>query len=252
VSLADHRWCKTWHSLIAKKMARTQRLFDLLQILRRHRRPVTAQRLAADLGISVRSLYRDIATLQQQGAQIQGEAGIGYQLKPGFMLPPLMFREEELEAIILGMRWVADRADERLMHAANDALAKIESVLPASLRDSLQSSGMLVGPAKHSPTRDAADKWLPQLRAAIRNERKIRVSYSGLNERTPQERVLWPIAVGFFDDARVLVAWCEMRNGFRHFRADRIQSCIELKEAPPRRRRVLLGEWRKNQAIRES
>src|SRR3954466_9039842 len=233
-------------------MARTQRLFDLLQILRRYRRPVTAQRLAAELGISVRSLYRDIATLQQQGAQVEGEAGIGYQLKPGFMLPPLMFREEELEALILGMRWVADRGDERLVLAAKDALVKIESVLPPQLRDSLQSSGMLVGPGKHSPARAAANEWLPRLRDSIRSEHKIRISYQASNEDTPQQRVLWPIAIGFFDDVRVLVAWCELRNAFRHFRVDRIDACAELKEGLPRRRRALLNEWRKAERVRES
>ena len=232
-------------------MARTQRLFDLLQILRRHRRPITAQFLATELGVSVRSLYRDIATLQQQGAQIDGAAGVGYRLKPGFMLPPLMFRDEEIEAVILGMRWVADHGDEGLALAANDALAKIESVLPTQLRDSLQSSGMLVGPGKRSRKRDGANKWLAKLRAAMREERKIRVGYDAKTGAT-NERVLWPIAVGFFDDVRILVAWCEMRNAFRHFRVDRITAFVQLDQAMPRRRRALLHEWRKAEGIRET
>ncbi|HEU4601141.1 MAG TPA: YafY family protein [Steroidobacteraceae bacterium] len=233
-------------------MTRTQRLFELLQILRRHRRPVTAEFLATELGISIRSSYRDIATLQQQGANIEGAAGVGYRLKPGFTLPPLMFREEELEALILGTRWVADRGDERLALAANDALAKIESVLPTELRDSLQSSGMLVGPGKHSPAREVANKWLPSLRRAIRNERKVRIAYVSSENQTVKERVLWPIAIGFFDDVRVLVAWCELRAAFRHFRVDRIETFTELHEPLPRRRRALLNEWRKSEGVRDS
>ena len=111
-------------------MSRAQRLLDLLQLLHRHRRPVTGQSLADELGVSVRTLYRDIATLQAQGAHIEGEPGLGYVLRPGFLLPPLMFSEEELSALVLGMRWVADRGDGPLARAARDATAKIAAVLP--------------------------------------------------------------------------------------------------------------------------
>src|SRR6476660_2658089 len=99
-------------------MSRSQRLLDLLQILRRHRFPVTGAALAGELGISLRTLYRDIASLQEQGANIEGEPGLGYVLRPGFMLPPLMFSEDEIEALVLGSRWVAERGDERLGAAA--------------------------------------------------------------------------------------------------------------------------------------
>src|SRR5262245_41816697 len=121
-------------------MSRAQRLLDLIQILRRHRQPVAGDSLASELGISLRTLYRDIATLQAQGARIDGEPGIGYILRPGFMLPPLMFSEEEIEALVLGSRWVAERGDSRLGEAARNALAKIAAVLPADLRDSLDTS----------------------------------------------------------------------------------------------------------------
>lgn len=230
-------------------VTRTERLFALLQVLRRHRRPTTADTLASELNISVRTLYRDIATLQQQGANIEGAAGVGYQLKPGFVLPPLMFREEEIEALILGMRWVAEQGDERLILAANDVLAKVDAVLPADLRDALQSSGLLIGPRKASSIRQASDKLLPVLRRAVRNEHKIQITYSPSSEQLPTHRVIWPIAVGFFEEVRVLVGWCELRSAFRHFRVDRIASLIELREPLPRRRRTLLGEWRKSQGI---
>jgi predicted DNA-binding transcriptional regulator YafY len=115
-------------------MSRSARLLDLLQLLRRHRQPVSGDNLARELGISIRTLYRDIATLQAQGADITGEPGIGYILKPGFMLPPLMFSEDELEALVLGSRWVSKRAGGPLGKAAENALAKIASVLPKDLR----------------------------------------------------------------------------------------------------------------------
>lgn len=106
-------------------MSRAERLLDLMQVLRRHRGPVSGRHLAQETGVSLRTLYRDIASLQAQGAAIEGEPGLGYVLRPGFTLPPLMFREEEIEALVLGMRWVAARGDDPLAAAAGDALAKI-------------------------------------------------------------------------------------------------------------------------------
>ncbi len=125
-------------------MSRTQRLFDLIQTLRRYRYPVSGKRLAEALGISLRTLYRDIATLQAQGASIEGEPGIGYILRPGFMLPPLMFSEEEIEALVLGSRWVARRTDKTLGLAATNVLAKIAAVLPEDLKHQLDFSGLLI------------------------------------------------------------------------------------------------------------
>src|SRR6185312_11045737 len=111
-------------------MSRAQRLLDLIQLLRSYRRPVSGAVLAGELGISLRTLYRDIETLKAQGAHIDGEPGVGYILRPGFMLPPLMFSEEEIEALVLGGRWVAERTDEPLGKAASNALANIAAVLP--------------------------------------------------------------------------------------------------------------------------
>src|SRR5579864_8330188 len=155
-------------------MARTGRLMELLQILRRHRRPVSGRALAAEQGVSLRTLYRDIATLQAQGAAIEGEAGVGYVLRPGFLLPPLMFSEEEIEALVLGGRWVAAQTDEPLGKAARNALSKIAAVLPADLQRSLETSSLLV-PFQRPP---AGDTGLPVIREAIRTERKLRITYS--------------------------------------------------------------------------
>src|ERR1700709_556747 len=127
-------------------MSRAQRLLDLIQLLRRHRRAVAGAVLADELGVSLRTLYRDIETLKAQGAHIDGEAGIGYVLRPGFMLPPLMFSEEEIEALVLGSRWVSERADGSLGKAARNVLAKIGAVLPDDLKNSIDASGLLIGP----------------------------------------------------------------------------------------------------------
>jgi predicted DNA-binding transcriptional regulator YafY len=127
-------------------LSRAQRLLDLIQVLRRHRRPVSGGTLADAVGVSLRTLYRDIDTLKAQGAHIDGEPGVGYVLRPGFLLPPLMFSEEEIEALVLGSRWVAERADAPLGDAARNALAKIAAVLPDDLRDSLDATNLLIGP----------------------------------------------------------------------------------------------------------
>jgi predicted DNA-binding transcriptional regulator YafY len=221
-------------------MSRSERLLDLIQILRRHRRPVSGLVLAGELDVSIRTLYRDIATLQGQGAPIEGEPGIGYVLKPGFMLPPLMFTDEEIEAIVLGSRWVAKQPDTRLSAAATDALAKIAAVLPEDLRDELDATALLVGPSVGA-TRESVD--LGVIRQAIRAERKIEMNYEDASG-TGSRRTVWPFALGFFDKVRVVVAWCEMRQDFRHFRADRISDLHATDARYPRRRQVMLKEWR--------
>ncbi|RAZ78091.1 helix-turn-helix transcriptional regulator [Mesorhizobium atlanticum] len=220
-------------------MSRSERLLDLIQILRRHRRPVSGRTLADEMGVSIRTLYRDIATLQGQGAPIDGEAGLGYVLKPGFMLPPLMFTDEEIEAIVLGSRWVAKQPDKRLAAAATDALAKIAAVLPDDLREDLDATTLLVGP--RSDNLEAID--LGVVRQAIRDERKLGFLYRDA-EGAASERLVWPFALSFFDKVRVMVAWCEMRQDFRHFRADRMSDLTVTGIRYPRRRQAMLKEWR--------
>ncbi|ETR77317.1 DNA-binding protein [Afipia sp. P52-10] len=224
-------------------MSRSARLLDLLQVLRRHRQPVSGQVLADELRISIRTLYRDIATLQAQGAHIDGEPGIGYVLRPGFMLPPLMFSEDELEALVLGSRWVAVRADTPLGLAARDALAKIAAVLPADLRESLDAN-LLIAPGESVV--ESVDVSI--IRRAIRFERKLGIHYRDVNGVCTQ-RIIWPFALGFFDRVRMVVAWCELREDFRHFRADRILSLEPGEERYARRRQALLQAWRESEGI---
>ncbi|MBN9361424.1 MULTISPECIES: YafY family protein [unclassified Devosia] len=226
-------------------MSRTERLLDLIQLLRRHRAPVTGPALADELGISIRTLYRDIATLQAQGADIQGEPGLGYVLRPGFTLPPLMFSADEIEALVLGSRWVARRAeDPRLGDAAANALSKITAVLPAELRDNVDGSNLLVGGGEVIP----AQVDLSTIRLAIREQKKLVIAYRNAGG-TATERTIWPFAIGFFDRVRVVIGWCELRTDYRHFRLDRIDRMELLAERYPRRRAAMLKEWREREGI---
>jgi predicted DNA-binding transcriptional regulator YafY len=227
-------------------MSRAERLLHLMQVLRRHRTPVSGARLASETGVSLRTLYRDIAALQAQGATLEGEPGVGYVLRPGFLLPPLMLSAEEIEALVLGARWVAERTDSRLAQAAGDAVAKIAAVLPTDLRHELETNALLIGPsAKDAPV---AGDHLADIREAIRDERKLQIDYRNAQGKASR-RIVWPFALGFFDRARVMVAWCESRQEFRHFRTDRIAALRKQKQRYPRRRQALLKEWRQLEGI---
>jgi predicted DNA-binding transcriptional regulator YafY len=221
-------------------MSRAERLFDLLQILRRHRRPVSGAVLAREAGISLRTLYRDIASLQAMGAQIEGEPGIGYVLKPGFLLPPLMFSAQEIEALALGLQWVGRRTDEGMGQAARNVMAKVAAVLPADLRERMEDDALVVGHGWDRP--QPVD--LALLRHALNEGRKLSIAYTD-EKGARSERIIWPVSIGFFESTRVLVAWCELRKSFRHFRTDRIEAAEILPERLPRPRRQLMKEWQK-------
>ncbi|MGA9658018.1 MAG: YafY family protein [Asticcacaulis sp.] len=229
-------------------MSRATRLLDLLQILRRHRYPVSGAMLARELDISLRTLYRDIASLQAQGAHIEGEPGVGYVLRPGYMLPPLMLSQEELEALVLGVRWVADRGDAGLGMAAQNALTKIVAVLPKDLADEIETSGLLVVPSWMTPQSQID---LGEIRATIRSESRVEVRYTDLKEVTT-DRIVWPIALGFYEHIRIIVVWCEMRQAFRHLRADRILSWTSLDNRYPQRRAVLFKAWKQERAAEKA
>ncbi len=226
-------------------MAKAARLLALVQILRRHRRPVVAAALAGELGVSERTIYRDIDALRAQGAAIDGEAGLGYVLKPGFLLPPLMFSDQEIEALVFGVRLAREHGDAALAAAAREALAKIAHVLPADLRDMADDIGLLAGPAPAGPE-PAIDPAL--LRDAIRRERKVAIVYTDAKGSTTK-RTIWPLAIGYFRDVRVAIAWCEAKADFRHFRLDRIGEIAVDRARYPKSRRALLRAWRASQNI---
>jgi len=229
-------------------MRRADRLFQIIQILRRSTRPVTAAALAAELETSKRSVYRDVAALIGQRVPIRGEAGFGYVLEGGFDLPPLMLTTEEVEAAVLGAQWVAGHADQALAHAARDLIAKICASVPESLRLLINDSAARTPPSWSMPT-DGLDVALA--RAWARAGRKIALVYRDKNGEV-SERTVWPVAIAYFDASRILVAWCELRGDFRDFRADRVISADFLEERFPCRPAELRRKWSASLALRRS
>lgn len=219
---------------------RAARLLQLLEALGGRRRPVAGARLAEELGVSLRTLYRDIATLRTQGADILGDPGVGYLLRPGFLLPPLNFSEDELEALALGARWVARQPDQALAQAAERAVTRIGATLPAALRLSIETSGLLV---PQLPQASPPAPWLPVLRHGIRMEHVLRMDYAD-GAGQPTQRLIWPFAMAFMEGLGMLAAWCELRGDFRHFRADRVCALVDTGERYPSRRHVLIKRWR--------
>jgi predicted DNA-binding transcriptional regulator YafY len=221
-------------------MSRSGRLFMLMDALRGHRRPVTAAVLAERLGVSERTIYRDIQTLAGLGAPVEGEAGVGYMLRAGVFLPPLMFNADELEALVLGARWVGQQGDAALAQAAANALAKIATASPRDLRDSMADTSLWV-PAERGP--GASEAFMQPVREAIRHGHSLRLDYrDGSGAATVRE--VWPFALAFFEGGRVLAAWCELRAAFRHFRIDRIAGAESHGQRYPAQRQDLLKRWR--------
>jgi predicted DNA-binding transcriptional regulator YafY len=220
---------------------RADRLFRIIQVLRRKRRPVTAQEIAEELETSVRTIYRDVAQLMADRVPIRGEAGIGYVLEGGFDMPPLMLTPDEIEAAMLGAQWVMARADPVLTRAASDLVAKIGVVIPEHLRPLLMEPN-LAAPKRYPNALDTID--MPRVRSAIREQVKIAIGYRDETLRETR-RTIWPIAVSYWETVRVIVAWCELRKGFRHFRTDRVVSAEFLEERYPTQRSRLREAWRK-------
>ena len=220
-------------------MRRADRLFQIIQILRRSTQPVTGAALAAELEVSTRTVYRDIAALMAQRVPITGEAGFGYLLAAGYDMPPLMLTSAELESIVLGAQWVALRGDPLLSAAAHDVLARIATVIPAHLRPFVAEPSTGVRPPRDTQveTIDAAI-----LRDAIRKRKKLHLRYCA-EDGTRSERTIWPVLLGYSDATRILIAWCELRQGFRHFRTDRMEAAEILDQRITESYGALLRRW---------
>ncbi|MBI1753045.1 MAG: YafY family transcriptional regulator [Acidobacteria bacterium] len=200
-------------------MRRADRLFQIVQLLRRDRIS-TAARLAKELGISERTLYRDIADLMASGVPIESEAGVGYSLPRSFDLPPFMFNADEAEALLLGARVVAAWGDPALQQAAGSLLRKVEAVLPAGRRKPLSDLPFLV-PDFHVPPGTA--RFLGELRQGLREQRRVHIAYTRA-DGTCTLRVIQPLGLIFWGYRWHLAAWCELREALRTFRVDRIQA----------------------------
>lgn len=218
---------------------RSERLLALMQALRRRRRPVTGQVLADEMSVSLRSLYRDIDTLKGMGAAIDGEAGLGFQLKADYWLPPLMFNEAEIEALVLGLRLLVYGPDADMSVTARDATAKIAAVLPPERRGEMESVGLFALPHQKTP----GDTRLADLRRAIRQERQIDIAYEA-PEGPATRRIVYPLALGYYEGRQILVSWCTLRNDYRNFRIDRMSAIAVLDTGLPEPRRTLFHRWK--------
>lgn len=199
-------------------MRRADRLFQIIQILRTRRTVITASRLAEELEVSERTVYRDISDLIVSGVPIEGEAGVGYVLRRGFDLPPLMFTREEIEALVIGIRLVSSWTDTQLARAARQALSKVEAVLPPALHTKLTNTH-LYAPDIFIPT--AMARAMAPIRVAIEHSRKLHFDYAR-EDGLHSERTVCPLALFYWGSAWTLGAWCELRTDFRNFRLDRI------------------------------
>ena len=206
-------------------MRRADRLFEIIQILRR-RKLVRACDLAEALEVSERTVYRDIRDLMASGVPIAGEAGVGYVLRGGFDLPPLMFGEQEIEALVLGARIVESWADQELARAAGDVIAKVEAVIPERLRGHMAETALLA-PPRHFSEPISVDPSV--LRRALRQRVKLRFDYSDEEQRRTR-RTVRPLALAFYGPVWLLTGWCELRDDFRSFRLDRMSDLDVLDE----------------------
>jgi len=223
-------------------MRRADRLFQIVQIMRRSTRPITAGELASELEVSKRSVYRDVADLIGRRVPIQGEAGFGYVLDPTFDMPPLMLTPDELEAAVLGAQWVADKGDPAIATAARDLIAKIAAAVPDRLRP------LVIDPTVGAPpglgiAPDGMD--VGKARLWIRTGRKIIIRYRD-DKGEESSRTIWPTVIGYTENVRLVAAWCEVRSAFRHFRMDRIVAAEFLDEAHGFRPADLRARWKRD------
>lgn len=203
-------------------MRRADRLFEIVQYLRRASAPVTARELGEALEVVPRTIYRDIAVLQGSRVPIDGAAGIGYILRPGYDLPPMMFDSEEIEAIVLGARLVARRGDADLAVAAANVLAKVSTILPENLARQMGQTALHVPPTGRDLGRPEPES--SKLRTAIRQSSKVIIAYADA-QGAYSERTIWPLGLAYFVEVTLIAAWCELREEFRAFRVDRVYRC---------------------------
>jgi len=227
-------------------MGRSNRMFEVIQVLRSARKPLTAQAIAERMEVDKRTIYRDIAALQAMRIPIEGEAGVGYVMRRGFDLPPLMFDADEVEAIVVGLALLQRTGDAGLQSAASSVGAKIAEVLPRETGRSIDAKTL------HVSTWGAAMPGIDMkaVRRAIREERKLRLGYlDGGNQ--PTQRIVRPIAVVYYVEVAVLAAWCELRKDFRHFRVDRIASMKTLTERFTGEGAALRQNWERTQPLKD-
>lgn len=220
-------------------MRRTDRLFELIQILRDGRLH-TARDMADGLEVSVRTLWRDMATLIASGLPVEGERGVGYILREPITLPPLTLTTDEVQALTLGLQLVTRGADPSLTHAAGSLLGKITAVLPTRMLDDLGQETWVFPGAEAL----AAARHLPALRRAIRLRERVVIDYIDASG-SPTERPVRPLVLEFWGRVWTLATWCETRNDFRSFRVDRIEALHPTGVTFPDEPGTALADWRR-------
>ena len=229
-------------------MRRTERLFQIIQILRANRFPVTGRSLADELEVSIRTLYRDMAELIAQRGPITGEAGMGYVLDDGYDMPPLMLTPDELEAAALGAAWVASQGDPSLARAARDLVTKLSEAVPEELSPIVLDAGL----RSYTTGSNVGEQFdSSALRRAIRDRLKLQLEYKDQKDGY-SNRIVWPLLIAYLNSVRYVVAWCETRQDYRHFRTDRVQKLDVLEDKYPGRRAILVKEWEDTVANRNS
>lgn len=227
------QWC------LGVPLRRADRLFDIIQALRGKSQPTTAAALAQKLEVTTRTIYRDVATLQARRIPIEGEPGLGYMLRKGFDLPPLMFTMEEVEAITVGANLIQRIRDPKLQEAAESVLNKLQHTIPKELRSYLVSPRFFV--SEGDTVRPEGIELL-DVRNAIRTCRKISITYIDEQQRRSR-RIIWPIATVYYVDVTLIAAWCELREDYRHFRVDRVAQSEVLEDRYATDSGPMMAEW---------
>lgn len=230
------------------KLRRADRLLQIVQILRRENKPVSAHVIAEELEVALRTIYRDMAAMESINVPVRGEAGVGYVLEDGYDLPPLIFNSSELESLMLGARFVEVHGDPDQVVAAKNMVAKIGAVLPRNLREEFFGISLYAPPLHNRLEKSRVDTKI--LRQALRAEVIVKIWYRD-EAGAASSRTIWPMSLGYFGTRRIVVAWCELREDFRHFRTDRIEELVITDQKIPRPRKVLMREWLAMDAARQ-
>ncbi len=223
-------------------MSRSLRMYEVIQLLRSAAKPMTAHAIGEVLGVSKRTVYRDITALQSMRVPIDGEAGVGYIMRPGFDLPPLAFSSVEIEAIVVGLALLQRTGDTGLQRAAQGVANKINDVMADTEKTQLTNETLHVSGWNAIP---ASTIEIDCIRRAIRDEEKLQLVYSDA-EKNQTRRLILPLAILYYIDVIILAAWCELRTDFRHFRIDRLQEFTPTREYFIGRGDPLRQTWREH------
>ncbi|WP_288497424.1 YafY family protein [uncultured Acinetobacter sp.] len=218
-------------------MVRSKRLLSLIDILSKPEK-FNARELAVKLGVSERTIFRDINTLREEGAQIEYSEDTGFILSSGWRLPPVMFTQGELEVISLGLQWVSIHTDNSLKKKAQHAMAKINAALSPDQKKNIKNSCLIIAPKDKAKVPIELDS----LRSAIDQEIKVFLTYVDLNGNVTN-RIIWPFAIAYYENVSLLIAWCEKRQDFRNFRTDRFLKIEYCKQKYPNSKLGLHQLW---------